>query len=77
LWAQNLEGVDTILLVSDGGSSSGLHQYSEHMLETLLAEHDRTGVRIHGICVGPDDRKAAFMRKLAESTGGRVVRPSG
>ncbi len=77
LWAQNLEGVDTILLVSDGGSSSGLHQYSEHMLDTLLAEHERTGVRIHGICVGPDDRKASFMRKLAESTGGRVVRPSG
>ncbi len=77
LWAQNLEGVDTILLVSDGGSSSGRHQYSEHMLDTLLAEHERMGVRIHGICVGPDDRKASFMRKLAESTGGRVVRPSG
>ena len=77
IWAQHLEGVDTILLVSDGGSSSGLHQYSEHMLEALIAEYERTGVRIHGICVGPDKRKAAFMGKLAESTGGRVVKPSG
>ncbi len=75
--AQRLDEVDTLLLISDGGGSSGSHQYGGHMLEGLKREYERTGVRIHGICVGKDGAKVRFMRDLAAATGGIMVQPSG
>jgi len=75
--AQQIPEVDTIVLISDGGGSSGSHQYAGHMLDGLKREHLRTGVRIHGICVGKDAPKVRFMKDLAAATGGIMVQPSG
>jgi len=77
IWAQRQPGVDTILLISDGGGSSGSHQYPGHMLAGLEREYARTGVRVHGICVGHDPPKIRFMERLARATGGILVRPPG
>lgn len=70
---QNEPEVDTIVLIGDGGGSSGSHQYAGHMLAGLEREYRRTGVRIHGICVGRDAPKIKFMQDLAAATGGRCV----
>jgi len=67
--------VDTIILVSDGGSSAGKHQYKGHMLDFATRLHLRTGVRFHSVLVTDSDKHESFMRDLAESTGGRMVRP--
>lgn len=75
VWAQNQPGVDTLVLISDGGGSSGSHQYAGHMLDGLRRERERTGVRVHGVCVGSDPPKIRFMEELADMTGGRAVRP--
>ncbi len=75
--AQAIPEVDTIVLISDGGGSSGSHQYAGHMLDGLRREHRRSGVRIHGICVGKDGPKVRFMRDLAAATGGIMVQPDG
>ncbi|RMH00994.1 MAG: VWA domain-containing protein [Planctomycetota bacterium] len=75
--AQHIEGVDTLVLISDGGGSSGSHQYAGHMLDGLKREFRRTGVRIHTVCVGRDGPKVRFMRDLAAATGGAAVQPGG
>ncbi len=67
--------VDTLLLVSDGGSSAGKHQHSQFILDAVHQLHQRTGVRIHTILVTDSAKHARFMKQLAESTGGRMVRP--
>jgi len=67
--------VDTIILVSDGGSSAGKHQYNGHMLDSARRLHQRTGVRIHSVLVTDSDKHEKFMKTLAESTGGRMIRP--
>ena len=67
--------VDTIILVSDGGSSAGKHQYSGHLLDSAARLHQRTGVRIHSVLVTDSDKHEKFMKTLAESTGGRMIRP--
>lgn len=67
--------VDTLILVSDGGSSAGKHQYSGHLLDSARRLHQRTGVRIHTVLVTDSTKHEAFMRELAETTGGRMVRP--
>jgi len=73
--AQEAPEVDTILLISDGGSSSGSHQFAGHMLERLGQEYRRTGVRIHTVCVGTDRPKIKFLQDLARLTGGRSLTP--
>lgn len=65
--------IDTIVFVSDGGGSWGSYAFSEHMLDLLAWQHERTGVRIHAICVGQDRNKARFMERLAAATSGRMV----
>ena len=75
--AQRISEVDTIVLISDGGGSSGSHQFAGHMLDGLKREFQRTGVRIHGICVGKDAPKVRFMKDLAAATGGIMTQPSG
>ncbi|TAH39681.1 MAG: VWA domain-containing protein [Planctomycetota bacterium] len=75
LSVQNEPDVDTIVLIGDGGGSSGSHQYAGHMLDGLRREYMRTGVRIHGICVGDDAPKIRFMEDLAAATGGRTKQP--
>lgn len=67
--------VDTIILVSDGGSSAGKHQYSGHLLDSVRRLHRRTGVRIHSVLVTDSTKHEKFMREAAELTGGRMVRP--
>lgn len=67
--------VDTLILVSDGGSSAGKHQYSGHLLDSAKRLHRRTGVRIHTVLVTDSTKHEPFMRELAETTGGRMVRP--
>lgn len=67
--------VDTLILVSDGGSSAGKHQYSGHLLDSIQRLHERTGVRIHSVLVTDSTKHEKFMRELAEMTGGRMVRP--
>ncbi|MFQ5750312.1 MAG: hypothetical protein ACE5H3_12800, partial [Planctomycetota bacterium] len=73
--AQEAPEVDTILLISDGGSSCGSHQFAGHMLERLELEYRRTGVRIHTVCVGTDRPKIKFLQDLARITGGRSLTP--
>lgn len=67
--------VDTLILVSDGGSSAGKHQYSGHLLDSARRLHLDTGVRIHSVLVTDSTKHEKFMRELAEMTGGRMVRP--
>lgn len=67
--------VDTLILVSDGGSSAGKHQYSGHLLDSVRRLHQRTGVRIHSVLVTDSTKHEKFMREVAEMTGGRMVRP--
>ncbi|MGB0952823.1 MAG: vWA domain-containing protein [Planctomycetota bacterium] len=67
--------VDTLILVSDGGSSAGKHQYSGHLLDSIQRLHESTGVRIHSVLVTDSTKHEKFMRELAEMTGGRMVRP--
>jgi hypothetical protein len=69
--------IDTILLISDGGSSAGRHQYDGHVLDSALRLHRRTGVRIDAILVTDSDRHAELLRDLAAGTGGRMVKPPG
>ncbi len=75
--AQEDEEIDTMLFISDGGGSWGSFAYAGHMLDGLRFAHQRSGVRIHAICVGKSKTKQRFMRDLAESTGGRMKQPSG
>lgn len=70
-------GADTILLIGDGGSSSGTHQYPGHMLSGLKTEYSRSGVRIHTVCTTSNNTKLRFMRKLAAISGGTMVQPPG
>lgn len=68
---------DTVVLISDGGSSDGLHQHPEHMLEAARHLHEGTGLRIHTVLVTDSDKHERFMRELAEATGGRAIRAEG
>jgi VWA domain-containing protein len=67
--------IDTIVFISDGGGSWGSFAYPEHMLEGLRLSHQRSGVRIHTICVGNSKNKARFMQQLADITHGRMQKP--
>ena len=67
--------LDTIVLISDGGSSAGLHQYPGHILDSAARLHRRTGVRIHTVLVTDSKKHEKFMRDLAAATGGRMVVP--
>jgi len=69
--------IDTILLISDGGSSAGKHQYDGHVLDAALRLHRRTGVRVDCILVTDSDRHADLLRDLAAGTGGSMGKPSG
>ncbi|MBC8403731.1 MAG: hypothetical protein H8E15_00780 [Planctomycetes bacterium] len=75
--AQEDPEIDTILFISDGGGSWGSFAYAGHMLDGLGFAHQRSGVRIHTICVGKSKPKLRFMRDLAELTGGKMKEPSG
>jgi hypothetical protein len=68
---------DTVVLISDGGSSDGLHQHPEHMLEAARHLHAGTGLRIHTILITDSKKHERFMRELAEATGGRATRAEG
>jgi hypothetical protein len=74
LAAQTDPGIDTLVFVSDGGGSWGSFAYPGHMLDGLSLAYERSGVRIHTICVGKNRNKARFMAKLAEITSGRMER---
>ena len=75
--AQQDEEIDTMLFISDGGGSWGSFAYAGHMLDGLAFAHQRSGVRIHAICVGKSKTKQRFMRDLAEATGGKMKVASG
>ncbi|MDP6940831.1 MAG: hypothetical protein QGH51_02285 [Planctomycetota bacterium] len=68
-------GADTIVLIGDGGSSNGTHQYTGHILAGLKKRHPRTGVRIHTVAVGASGALLNFMRYLATDSGGTMVEP--
>lgn len=76
VWVMNHSGMDTVLLVSDGGSSSGRHHQARAIRDGLRREYARTGVRIHGICVSSDSSKIRLLADLAGVTGGRAVAPA-
>ena len=67
--------VDTIVVISDGGSSAGKHQYGGHILDASERLFQRTGVRIHTVLVTDSTKHEKFMRNLAETTGGRMTVP--
>lgn len=69
--------IDTLVLVGDGGSSSGAHQYDGHVLDAAKRLYARHGVRIHTVLVTDSTRHEKLMNDLAEVTGGRMVKPSG
>lgn len=70
--AQQDVEIDTMLFISDGGGSWGSFAFAGHMLDGLEFAHQRSGVRIHTICVGKSKTKQRFMRDLAEATGGKM-----
>lgn len=74
LAAQTDPQIDTLVFVSDGGGSWGSFAYPGHMLDGLNLAYERSGVRIHTICVGKSRNKARFMTQLAEITSGRMER---
>jgi hypothetical protein len=74
LEAQSDPEIDTLVFVSDGGGSWGSFAFSGHMLDGLSLAYERSGVRIHTICVGKSRNKARFMTELAEITSGRMER---
>lgn len=74
LAAQSDPGIDTLVFVSDGGGSWGSFAYPGHVLDGLRLAYERSGVRIHTICVGKNRNKARFMTQLAEITSGRMER---
>jgi hypothetical protein len=74
LEAQSDPQLDTLVFVSDGGGSWGSFAYPGHMLDGLRLAYERSGVRIHTICVGKSRNKARFMTELAEITSGRMER---
>jgi len=74
LAAQTDPDIDTMVFVSDGGGSWGSFAYPGHMLDGLRLAYERSGVRIHTICVGKNRNKARFMTELAEITSGRMER---
>ena len=67
--------VDTVLIVSDGGSSAGKHQYPGHILDSFERLYLRTGLRVHCVLVTDSNKHEGFLRDLATVTGGRMVRP--
>lgn len=72
--AQQDPEIDTLVFVSDGGGSWGSYAYPPHMLDGLQLAYERSGVRIHSVCVGKSANKARFMEQLAEMTSGRMER---
>lgn len=74
LEAQQDPEIDTLVFVSDGGGSWGSYAFAPHMLDGLQLAYERTGVRIHALCVGKSANKARFMEQLADMTGGRMER---
>jgi len=73
--AQSDQQLDTLIFVSDGGGSWGSFAYQAHMLDGLERAFQRSGVRIHCVCVGKNSRHARFMESLAALTGGTMIRP--
>lgn len=67
--------IDTVLLVSDGGSSAGKHQYPGHILDAFERMHLRTGLRIHCVLVTDSNKHQSFLTDLAAASGGRMVKP--
>jgi Mg-chelatase subunit ChlD len=68
--------VDTIVVISDGGSSAGKHQYGGHILDAAARLYARSGVRIHTVLVTESTRHEKFMRNLAAATGGKMIIPT-
>ncbi|MBC8370733.1 MAG: hypothetical protein H8E25_12115 [Planctomycetes bacterium] len=68
-------GIDTVLLVSDGGSSAGKHQYPGHTLEAYKRLYLRTGLRVHSVLVTDSNKHAGFLSNLSAISGGRMVQP--
>ena len=67
--------VDTIVVISDGGSSAGKHQYNGHILDGASRLYERSGVRIHTVLVTDSTKHEKFMKELASLTGGRMTVP--
>ena len=67
--------VDTIVVISDGGSSAGKHQYNGHILDGASRLFERSGVRIHTVLVTDSTKHEKFMKELASLTGGRMAVP--
>jgi len=67
--------IDTIVLISDGGSSAGKHQYNGHILDGAARLFARSGVRIHTVLVTDSTNNENFMRELAAVTGGKMTVP--
>jgi len=67
--------IDTVLIVSDGGSSAGKHQYPGHILDGFERMYLRTGLRIHCVLVTDSNKHESFLRDLATVSGGRMIRP--
>ncbi len=67
--------IDTIVVISDGGSSAGKHQYGGHILDGAARLFARSGVRIHTVLVTDSTNNEKFMRELAAITGGKMTIP--
>jgi hypothetical protein len=67
--------IDTVLIVSDGGSSAGKHQYSNHILDGFERMYLRTGLRVHCVLVTDSNKHERFLRDLAAISGGKMSKP--
>jgi len=70
-------GADTLVLIGDGGSSSGTHQYVGHLLDEFQRLHIETGIKIHTVAIGAKGSRLRFLRDLAKLSGGTMVEPEG
>ncbi len=76
LEAMRRKGADTIVLIGDGGSTEGIHQYAGHILDGIRREYASRGTRIHTIGLGAEKAgRKTLMRELATSTGGIMLIP--
>ena len=77
LEAMRRSGADTIVLIGDGGSTEGIHQFSGHILDGIRREFALRGTRIHTIGLGAEKAgRKTLMRDLASSTGGIMLLPT-
>lgn len=65
--------VDTLLVVTDGAPTGGLHWHLELMVDLLVQECRWRGTTVHSVLVDASQRLRGSWERLALATGGRSI----